>query len=148
MEFDRDLRERARRVFRDEDLLGVVLRSHLILERGIEARLCEAFKRPEVFSEPKIGRLGFAHKLIVFTGLFAPSAECEELLSGFNRLRNQAVHKEGLDLETAVARCLPGFVHQQQQGCFDAESTLKWAFVVALAGLGVGQALLPPDEKD
>lgn len=148
MEFDRDLRERARRVFQDEDLLGVVLRSHLILERGMEARLREAFKRPEVLSGRKLGRLGFAHKLIVFTGLFAPSTECEELLSGFNRLRNQAAHEEGLDLESAVERCLPTFVHFRDHGYFDPENTVKWAFMVALQGLGVGEALLSLDEKD
>ncbi|HEV2232476.1 MAG TPA: hypothetical protein VGV68_03605 [Terriglobia bacterium] len=148
MNLDRDFTERARRVFRDEDdLLAVILRAHLVLEHCLEIRLRRIFKLPDVLNGRRFGRLGFAQKAAVFVGLTHPSNKCQDLLLGFNKLRNRAAHIEGSDLNQATQKILSTSIVLDPDEDFDPDATVKWAFFMALRELDLADQILEEKHK-
>ena len=93
-------------VFRGENLLQTILHAHLLIERAMTQAIVEKLARPQVLREGRYGRWSFHQKLALYVGLYNPPKEQEQMLLGFNNLRNAIAHSLEPP-EASVARFLP-----------------------------------------
>ena len=82
---------------KEENLVQLILHTHLLLERGLERQI--AGKSVQM---PK----GFNKKLSLYVNVTKPPKGKKRLLSGFNNLRNKIAHMLE-DEEKCVWECLP-----------------------------------------
>lgn len=97
-----EMLDRLDGLFKGDNLLQLILHSHLLIERGLMSQLETKFARPEVVRK----RWSFDQKMRMYIGLFDPPKETVEMLRGFNRLRNKVAH-DFQDEEAVVTECLP-----------------------------------------
>jgi hypothetical protein len=104
--FDPELLSRIDDVVHGDNLTQVILHSHLLIERAMTVRIAAKLARPDVLEEGRYGRWSFASKLSLYVALYAPEKDSEELLWGFNKLRNMIAHKFQ-DENACIEKCLP-----------------------------------------
>src|SRR5580704_10431444 len=98
----REMLERLYGLFSGDNLLQLILHAHLLIERGLVLQIQTKLAKPEIMRE----RWSFAQKMNLYIGLFNPSEPTQEILRGFNRLRNKVAH-DFQDEESVVTECLP-----------------------------------------
>jgi hypothetical protein len=101
-----ELLQRVEEVFHGENLLQIILHAHLLIERAMTSKILTKLSRPEILEDERYGRWSFHQKLALYVGLCNPPKDREQLLFGFNRLRNMIAHRFNDEAE-CVVRCLP-----------------------------------------
>jgi hypothetical protein len=105
-DFDQEILDRITDLFHGENLVQVILHAHLLIERGLTWRISQKLANPEIMEDGKYGRWSFQQKLAFYIGLYDPPEDRQEMLSGFNRLRNMIAHRF-VDEAKCVSECLP-----------------------------------------
>jgi hypothetical protein len=132
--YSEELLRRAEEVLNGSSLVEMILYGHLHLEHALDMRIQARFERADVLEGSKFARLGFAHKVTVYVGLYDPGPEWVRALQGFNRLRNRMAHSL-FDLEQAALECLPAeFGDVPLQKVRTAFMTLAMGELLAIQG--------------
>jgi hypothetical protein len=100
---DPNLLDRVESVFDGENVVELILHAHLLIERALTSRIAEKLTRPQILEQFS---WSFHQKISLYVGLYDPTTENEELLRGFNRVRNGIAH-DFADIEKLVNRHLP-----------------------------------------
>ena len=103
--FDPGLLKRVDEMFQSSNLTQIILHAHLLLEQALEKKIQDKLVRPEVLSGKKYVKLSFAQKVVLYIGLYNPDDETENILLGFNKLRNMIAHQL-INESDSVYRCL------------------------------------------
>ena len=103
--FDPSSLKRVDEMFQSSNLTQIILHAHLLLEQALDKKIQHKLVRPDVFNNKKYAKISFAQKVTLYIGLYDPDVDTENILFGFNRLRNMIAHQL-IDESDSVYRCL------------------------------------------
>jgi len=142
--FDPSLLNRVDEMFQSSNLTQIILHAHLLLEQALDKKIQNKLARPDVLNSKKYANFSFAQKVTLFIGLYDPDYDTEDILLGFNKLRNMIAHQL-VDESDSVYRCL---VSPYGTKAPDAISHVKLVFgMIAVNSLNAFDELLWETER-